>query len=490
MSPARLTAAATAAALTALPLPAVDNPKSAIQNSKSPNVLFILVDDMGYGDLGAWGDHGVRTPNLDRLAAEGVRIAQFYSAQPICSPSRVGFITGNYPQRWRITSFLEHTRSNAARGMANFLSLKAPTLARCLQDAGYATGHFGKWHMGGQRDFSDAPLITEYGFDESLTQFEGLGDRILPVFSPRMNKDWPGGRYPLGIGSEKLGRGKCEYVDRWEVTNRFVDRAITFIDAAKKSGRPFYVNLWTDDPHTPVEPSPPYRGDYSPRTRYLGVIHELDRDLGRLIDHIRNDPALRDNTIIVFASDNGPEEGCGSNGRLRGYKGQLYEGGVREPFIVWAPKLTTPDRIGKTNTTSVVSGLDLAPSILSIAGVRPNASVKFDGCDMSDIYLGRSTAIGRPAPLFWARPPDRPGPKENRWPDYAMRDGKWKLYTYADGRAALYNIEADPGEMYDQAEAQPQTVIAMSKRLAAWKKDVSYEQIYKPTASGPPGARD
>jgi uncharacterized sulfatase len=486
-------AALTAVALAALPLnlhAASDAPQPAPRAPQPPNVIFLLVDDMGYGDLAAWGDHAIRTPNLDRLASEGLRIDQFYVAQPICSPSRVGFTTGQFPQRWRITSFLANTRSNKARGMENFLSLKAPTLARCLQDAGYATGHFGKWHMGGQRDFGDAPLISEYGFDASLTQFEGLGDRILPNYSRKMEPRWPDTRHPLGAGSEKLGRGKCEYVNRWEVTGRFVDRAIEFIEDAKKSGKPFYVNLWSDDPHTPVEPSAPYRGDYSQRTRYHGVVHELDRDLGRIIDHVRNDPALRDNTIIIFASDNGPEEGCGSNGNLRGHKGILYEGGIREPFIIWAPRHLAPGRAGKTNTTSIISGLDLAPTILSITNVRPKNAIAFDGRDMSEILLGRSAAIGRPAPLFWARPPDRPGSKDAPAPDYAMRDGKWKLLTFTDGRAELYNIDADPGEMYDQSEASPKVVAAMTKKLSAWKKDVSYEQIHNPTRPNDPGHRD
>jgi uncharacterized sulfatase len=480
---------AVTAALSAFPASMVAA-QSTTMPPRRPNVLFILVDDMGYGDLAAWGDHAIRTPNLDRLAAEGVRISHFYSAAPICSPSRTAFTTGQYPQRWRITSFLADRRSNAMRGMADCLDAKAPTLARCLHDAGYAAGHFGKWHMGGQRDFGDAPLITAYGFDQSLTQFEGLGDRILPIFSRRIAPKSPGGRYSLGIGSEKLGQGKCEYVDRWEVTGRFVKRAINFIEAAKKSGKPFYVNLWTDDPHTPVEPSPPYRGDYSPRTRYHGVLRELDRDLGQLIGHIRNDPALRDNTIIIFASDNGPEEGYGSNGNLRGHKGQLYEGGIREPFIVWAPRLVNPERIGKTNTTSIVGAIDLAPTLLSILDVKTPDGVAFDGLDMSDVFLGRSTAAGRPAPLFWSRPPDRPGPAKNTWPDFAIRDGKWKLLVHAAKSPELYDIAADPGEMINKAEANPQIAAGLAAKLAAWRKAVNCEEIYKPNRATDPGFRD
>ncbi|MGH8017948.1 MAG: sulfatase family protein, partial [Opitutaceae bacterium] len=152
-----------------------------------PNFIFVLADDMGYGDLACYGNHGLNTPNLDRLAAEGLRIAQFYVNAPICSPSRVAYTTGQYPHRWNITSFLASRAANARRGMEDWLDPSAPTLARMLHEAGYRTGHFGKWHMGGQRDVGDAPLITAYGFDRSLTQFEGLGDRVLPVFSRPMS---------------------------------------------------------------------------------------------------------------------------------------------------------------------------------------------------------------------------------------------------------------------------------------------------------------
>ena len=135
--------------------------------ARRPNVLFVLIDDMGYGDLTCYGEHAVHTDNVDRLAHEGIRFTQFYVNAPICSPSRTALMTGQYPQRWRITSYLENRAANRRRGMAQWLDVAAPTVARALAPAGYATGHFGKWHMGGQRDVGDAPLITAYGFDTS-----------------------------------------------------------------------------------------------------------------------------------------------------------------------------------------------------------------------------------------------------------------------------------------------------------------------------------
>ena len=146
-----------------------------------PNVVFVLIDDMGWGDFSCFGNQDAQTPNADRLASEGIRFSQFYVNSPICSPSRCAFMTGQFPQRWRITSYLNNRADNARRGVANWLDPKANTLARLLHDAGYATGHFGKWHLGGQRDVDDAPPITDYGFDESLTNFEGMGAKLLPL---------------------------------------------------------------------------------------------------------------------------------------------------------------------------------------------------------------------------------------------------------------------------------------------------------------------
>src|SRR3954447_2531861 len=161
-----------------------------------PNIILVLIDDMGWGDFSCFGNKEVDTTNIDRLAAEGMRFEQFYVNAPICSPSRVALSTGQYPTRWGITSFLNNRKENERRGMAQWLDPKAPMLARMLQTAGYATGHFGKWHMGGQRDVGDAPQITEYGFDESLTNFEGLGPRVLPLLDAYDGK--PAEKYALG----------------------------------------------------------------------------------------------------------------------------------------------------------------------------------------------------------------------------------------------------------------------------------------------------
>jgi len=169
----------------------VDSCRSIAIADERPNIILVFIDDMGWADFSCFGNEAVQTPHVDRLANEGIRFEQFYVNSPICSPSRVAISTGQYPQRWKITSYLAHRRQNSARGMAQWLDPSAPVLARFLRRAGYATGHFGKWHMGGQRDVVDAPEITEYGFEQSLTNFEGMGPKLLPlVWKP--GQDRPG----------------------------------------------------------------------------------------------------------------------------------------------------------------------------------------------------------------------------------------------------------------------------------------------------------
>ena len=430
-----------------------------------PNVLFVLIDDMGYADLTCYGEKRVHTDNIDRLAAEGIRFTRFYVNSPICSPSRTALMTGQYPARWKITSYLASRAENRRRGMAQWLDPAAPTVARQLRAAGYATGHFGKWHMGGQRDVGDAPLIGEYGFDKSLTQFEGLGERVLPLLDAY--DGMPAKRYALG--SDKLGRGNITWAERSKVTGVFVRSAIDFMRDAARQGKPFYVNVWPDDVHSPFFPPKALRGDASKKALYLGVVQAADAQLGELFDFVRNDAVLRDNTLIVLASDNGPEPGAGSAGALRGHKGNLYEGGIREPLIVWSSRIPQNKR-GSTNGRTILAEMDLAPSVLAITGT-PAGQAAFDGLDMQKVLLGEAETT-RDVPVMWVRPPDRPGPKNN-WPDLAIRDGKWKLLVHRDGwRAELFDINADPAEKNNLVEKLPELVHRLADRVIAWDRSI------------------
>jgi uncharacterized sulfatase len=433
-----------------------------------PNFIFVLIDDMGYGDMSCYGNTRIQTTHLDRLAKEGIRFTQFYVASPVCSPSRTGLTTGQFPARWRITSYLASRRENEKRGQAQWLDPRAPSLARLLQQNGYATGHFGKWHMGGQRDVGDAPLITAYGFDESLTQFEGLGDRILPLNDKFDGK--PAEKYALG--SDKLDRGQITWTDRSKVTGAFVEHALQFIKRAEQAGQPFYINLWPDDVHSPFFPPKALRGDGSKQELYLGVVKAMDEQFAALFDYIRSRPALRTNTLIVVASDNGPEPGAGSAGPFRGQKGNLYEGGVREPFLVWGPGLLESQAQGTVNEQTVIGGVDLLPSLVRMAGVPLPKEVKLDGEDLSQAFLGRTRQI-RSKPLIWVRPPDWPGPSGDPFPDLSIRDGDWKLLIMKDGsRPQLYNLRQDPGEAHNLASEKPDVVQRLSGKLLAWHNDL------------------
>ena len=430
-----------------------------------PNVVLVFIDDMGWGDFSCFGNNAAQTPHIDRLAAEGIRFEQFYVNSPICSPSRTAISTGQYPQRWRITSYLAYRKQNADRGMAQWLDPTAPMLARSLQQAGYATGHFGKWHMGGQRDVDDAPAITEYGFDVSLTNFEGMGPKLLPLTLK------PGQRKPGRIwkDAERLGEG-ARWKLRSEITQGFVDAALQFIVKARQEKKSFFINVWPDDVHSPFWPPVDKWGD-NKRALYLSVLQEMDRQLGKLLDAIRNDESLRGNTLVLVCSDNGPEKGGGVAGPFRGHKAQLYEGGIRSSLVAWGPGLIT--KRNYVNDKSVFSAMDLVPTLVELTRATSPPKVEYDGEALPDVLLGRSDA-SRKSPIYFRRPPDRDAfYGDDDLPDLAVRAGKWKLLCEYDGTdCELYDMENDRSETRNVAVEMPSITAKLSKSLIEWHRSV------------------
>lgn len=460
----QLAAAAVASLLAATPSLAA-GPAAA---PPPPHIVVVLIDDLGWGDLACFGGTRAATPAIDRLAAEGIRFTQFYSNSPICSPSRVAFSTGQYPQRWRIGSYLAERGANDRRGIAHWLEPEAPMLARLLAGAGYRTGHFGKWHMGGQRDVADAPPISAYGFDASLTNFEGIGPKLLPLTIG------PGGRQGrIWADAERLG-GPVTWMNRAEITGGYVAAAIEFLDAAAATGRPAYVNVWPDDVHSPFWP-PLDRWSDEPGGRFRGVLEAMDAQLGRLFDHVRSTPGLRDRTLVLVCSDNGPEPGAGSAGPLRGAKTTLYEGGVRSPLVAWGPGVIAPAAAGTTDDASVFAAFDLAPSLATMAGVEPPAGVAFDGSDVSAAIRGAGPA-SHPGAICWRRPPDRKTWQplgDQRLPDLAIRDGRWKLLCdYDGGGRQLYDLEQDRSETKNLAADHPDVVGRLADAVVAWHRSL------------------
>jgi arylsulfatase A-like enzyme len=432
-------------------------------NNPPPNIVLIFIDDMGWSDWSCFGNTDASTPHIDQMAVEGIAFEQFYVNSPICSPSRVAISTGQYPQRWGITSYLAFRKNNRERGLENWLDPAAPMLARSLKESGYRTGHFGKWHMGGQRDVTEAPPITDYGFDTSLTNFEGMGPKLLPL---TMEPGWeqPG---KIWADAEILG-GPVFWMQRSTITGGFVKEALDFMQEAVDDKKPFYVNVWPDDVHSPFFP-PVEEWAETKRDLYLAVLEEMDRQFAPLFNYLRTDEKLRHNTLVLICSDNGPELGAGRAGHLKGYKTHLFEGGIRSPLIVWGPGLMHEGTAGTRNNTSVLAAIDLVPSLLSFAGAKRPEAMIYDGEDMLSTLLGREESSRR-APIFFSRPPDRKNfyGFENL-PDLAVRDGQWKLLCdYDGGSPQLYNLENDPGESRNVAADKPDIARGLSQKTVDW----------------------
>ena len=327
----------------------------------------------------------------------------------------------------------------------------------------------------------DAPAITAYGYDESLTNFEGMGPKLLPL-TLRPGEEKPG---RIWADAERLG-GPVKWMQRSEITTGFVDAAAAFIDRSAAAGRPFFVTVMPDDVHSPFWPPVTDFRD-GKRGLYLAVLESMDRQLGRLFSKLRADARLRDNTVVLVCSDNGPEPGAGSAGPFRGHKTQVFEGGVRSPLVVWAPGLMRASPGGE-DRTSILAAFDLAPSLARLAGVRHDGA---DGEDASAALLG-SAPHQRAAPLFWRRPPDRknwPPALPEPQPDLAVRDGRWKLLCEYDGtKTLLFDLETDPGETRDVTPLQPEVSARLTKAARAWHASMPPDAAL-PASKGGPGRK-
>ncbi|NIP23091.1 MAG: sulfatase-like hydrolase/transferase [Phycisphaerae bacterium] len=438
------------AAVSALPVRAFAGKNTA--KSRKPNFVFIFADDLGWGDLGCYGNRQIKTPNLDELAKKGTLFTQFYVSGSVCSPSRAAIMTSHFPARHGIHGHFATHKQNKARAMPNWLDPKVPTVTKLLKDAGYITGHFGKWHLGSG---TGAPTPGEYGIDEHSTrtssgpQMEGTND---PYF-------------------------------RAKSTAKMVDKTIEFIE--NNRDKPFYVNVWTLVPHATLHPTDeqmkPYQR-YAPRgvpykgakQIYYASVTDLDQQIGRLVRKI-DEMGLADNTIIAFSSDNGPEDfdignavhsGIGSAGPFRGRKRSIYEGGIRMPFIVRWPGHVPA---GKVDDTSIVAGVDWLPTVCSLAGVKLGGNIKPDGEDMSAALLGK--AKHRTRSLMWEWRFRVFGDMAHKCPMLAIRDGKWKLLMNPDrSRIELYDIPKDPTELDNVADKHPDIVKKLSEKLLKWQK--------------------
>lgn len=420
-----------------------------------PNIIFVLTDDMGYGDVGIYGGKFTPTPNIDRMAAEGLRFNQYYSTSPISSASRCGLITGMHPGKWHITSYLQNKAGNRNAEMADFLNPSAPTLPKAMKAAGYKTGHFGKWHLGGGRDVYNAPPFSEYGYDEYSSTYE----------SPQPD--------PLLTATNWIWSAK-DSVKRWDRTAYFVDKTLDFLKRHK--GEACFVNLWPDDMHTPwvgnMEEQQIFPKGQESEKNFSTVLSEYDRQIGRLLDEIKK-MNLENNTIVIFTSDNGPAPSFrGSRaGDMRGCKASLFEGGMRMPFIIWDTKDEIP--VGVIDNTTVLSGLDMFKSLCAIANAKLPQDYKGDGVDMSKALMG--TPQDRKTPLFWEfrRNASKAFPKpadSDVSPNIAIREGDWKLLINKDStNVMLYNLKENQRENRDVSTKYPEITERLKKQALIWR---------------------
>lgn len=433
--------------LAATALPAADQ--------RPPNVVIIYADDLGYGDLGCYGNRTIRTPNLDRMATEGVRFTDFYVAQAVCSASRSALLTGCYPNRIGILGALGPTSRN---GIAD----GETTLGELLQKRGYATAVFGKWHLGHHPQF----LPTRHGFDE----YYGL---------PYSNDMWP--RHPTAkfpdlplIDGEAI---VARNPDQSRLTQDYTSRAISFITRHK--AQPFFVYVPHSMPHVPLFASEAFRGRSSVGL-YGDVIEELDNSVGRILATLK-DEGIDNQTLVMFASDNGPWISYGNHGGtagpLREAKGTTFEGGVRVPCLIRWPGHAPPGHVCREPAMTI----DIFPTIAALVGT-PLPAHKIDGTDIRPLFTDREArAPDRPLYFYWDRALQ------------AVRWGRWKLHLphayrtlkeapgkdgqpgpYVEGRIeqSLFDLADDAGERTDVAEAHPDVVRRILEFAEAARADL------------------
>jgi arylsulfatase A-like enzyme len=402
--------------------------------AERPNFVVVVFDDLGYADVGAYGSTFVQTPTMDRLAAEGARFTRFYANAPSCSPSRAAFLTGKYPGSVGL-------RTNVVSSSQRSLPVEIPTLAQVLKDSGYATGHFGKWHLGLSRP-EDGPSAR--GFDRSAVKLRGGPD------AGQMLVD---------------GESTVSVLDKTVFTT---DSAIEFMQA--NAGGPFFLSVWYHVPHGPWVPPEHWQQEYpfSPEGSYAGEVSYGDEQLGRIVDWLEAN-GLGESTLVLVTSDNGPSP-KDLPSPLQGAKWDLHEGGIRVPFVAWWPGSVAPGRV----EGSVAAGFDVAPTLCDLAQAEaPLAG--FDGRSLAALLLGGQPLPTRP--IVWessmgASPDPAPPEDSNSW---AVMEGDWKLLRHSsEAPPALHDLAQDPAESTDLAAAHPELVERLTGEYESWRRAAAH----------------
>jgi arylsulfatase A len=443
---------------------------------EKPNVVFLLVDDLGWGDFGAYGAKFYETPNIDKLAADGMLFTNAYAACTVCSPSRAAILSGCYPARLHLTDWIAgHNQPKAKLKIPDWkmkIDHERILLPEALKEAGYATGFFGKWHLmpNGQTDMQEH-LPTNHGFDINIGgrewgQPKGKGKYFYPFDMPGMDEGKPG-----------------DYL-----TDKLTDKAIEFIDQ-NANKKPFLLYFSYYTLHSPLMAPANRVEKYTKKAATFkneknellnpvraAMVESLDLSVGRLVEKLEK-MGIADNTVIILTGDNGgdhPE----TTGGLREYKGYSHEGAVREPLIVkWPGKI----KAGST-TDEMVIGMDFYPTILEFAGLAAKPNQHADGVSIAPLLSGTKTELDRDA-IYWHYP------HYHRTKPYgAIRDGDWKLIEFfEDGKLELFDLKNDPFETKDLAESNPEKAKQLLDKIKVWRSSVN-AQMMTPNPSYSPAS--
>ncbi len=461
-----------------------------------PNIIFILSDDVGYGDLACYGANKVRTPNLDRMAREGLQFTDAHATASVCTPTRFAFMTGRYAWRQKGTGI-------AAGNATSLIASGTPTVASILQQAGYQTGIVGKWHLGlgtAEPDFNTEITFgpRELGFGYSFI-IPATGDRVPCVFVENhrlvgldpvdpitVSYGKPVANEPTGLthperliikadkshsqaivnGVSRIGYMTGGTAALWkdeDIADTLTRKAVAFLEK-QKSGTPFFLYFSPHDIHEPMVPHPRFRGTSGCGWRG-DVIHQLDWSVGEVLAALDR-LGLAKNTLVIFTSDNGGaikntyDDGTNAlhtlqppNGTLRGFKGSLYEGGHRVPFVArWPARIPAGQK-----SAALLGHIDMLPTFAAIVGQKVPAGAAPDAVNVSAALLGIKGATGRNSLIL----------QNNNQAPLALRVGAWKLIQKPNGAPELYNLAADPSEKTDLAATEPDRVKALVAQLAA-----------------------
>lgn len=439
-----------------------------------PNVLLILVDDLGWSDIGCFGNPAVDTPRIDAFAKQGMRFTDAYAAAPVCSPTRASIMTGLAPARIRITNhmpdqarFVPDNPVLLPAECKDRLALEQVTLAEHLLDAGYRTAFMGKWHLAPQRTGDEADFYPDrQGFELNLGG-NGWGGPGRSFFAPY--------EFP-----NLVSRSEDEYLPY-----RIGEEAVRYLHehAEREGSQPFFLALWHYTVHWPMDSPADLLAKYEARgkgpgikdPRYAGMTEALDQVFGQVMDALE-DTGLAENTLVIFTSDNGALDSVADCSPLRASKGYLYEGGIRVPTMFrWPGKIAA----GSTSSTPIIT-TDLFHTVLSVAGVDAPEGDPGDGVDLSPLLLGEGST-DREALYFHY--PNYAFHRSNRLGG-AIREGDWKLIErFDDGSVELFNLAEDLSESRDLAAAHPERAERMRTDLARWRAEVDAAMPERPEGS-------